>query len=491
MPAATPSSYSITIRLHTSPDYAVVGRVATAIAEQGGIVTAIDIADSRHDSLVVDATCSGFDVNHTDGLVQAVEAIDGVKVHKVSDRTFLLHLGGKIEISSKVALKTRDDLSMAYTPGVGRVSSAIAKHPEDARRLTIKGNTVAVVTDGSAVLGLGNIGPEAAMPVMEGKAALFKQFANIDAWPICLATQDTDEIVKAVEMIAPGFGGINLEDIAAPRCFEIEARLREKLDIPVFHDDQHGTAIVVLAALRNALRVVDKWLEETRIVVSGGGAAGTAIVTLLLAAGAKDVVVYDREGLLSADDDSLSRAKLELAQCTNPRRIRGDLADGLDGADVFIGVSAPNILKAEWIRDQMAEDPIVFALANPDPEIDPGEAAQYAKVVASGRSDYPNQINNVLAFPGVFRGLLDAHAEDITVDMLIRAADAIAGVVKDEEINPSYIIPSVFHADISDAVAVAIAGEGKAATGATGPIQVGSRATASPVDETGTIPQVR
>ncbi|MGO1165387.1 MAG: NAD-dependent malic enzyme [Janibacter sp.] len=491
MAAATPSSYSITIRLHTSPDYAVVGRVATAIAEQGGIVTAIDIADSRHDSLVVDATCSGFDVNHTDDLVEAVEAVEGVKVHKVSDRTFLLHLGGKIEVSSKVSLRTRDDLSMAYTPGVGRVSTAIAKNPEDARRLTVKGNSVAVVTDGSAVLGLGNIGPEAAMPVMEGKAALFKQFANIDAWPICLATQDTDEIVKAVEMIAPGFGGINLEDIAAPRCFEIERRLRDKLDIPVFHDDQHGTAIVVLAALRNALRVVGKWLEQSRIVVSGGGAAGSAIVTLLLAAGAKDVIVYDREGLLSADDESLSPPKLELAQRTNPGRVRGDLPDGLQGADVFIGVSAPDLLKAEWIRDHMAEDPIVFALANPDPEIDPAEAAQYATVVASGRSDYPNQINNVLAFPGVFRGLLDAHAEDITVEMLIRAADAIASVVKDEEINPSYIIPSVFHADVSDAVAVAIAGEGKTSAGATGPIKVGSRATAAPIDETGTLPRVR
>ncbi len=491
MPAATPSSNSVTIRLHTSPDYAVVGRIATAIAEQGGIVTAIDIADSRHDSLVVDATCSGFDVEHTDGLVAAVEAVEGVRVHKVSDRTFLLHLGGKIQVRSKVALRTRDDLSMAYTPGVGRVSSAIAKNPEDARRLTIKGNTVAVVTDGSAVLGLGNIGPEAAMPVMEGKAALFKQFANIDAWPICLATQDTEEIIRAVEMIAPGFGGINLEDIAAPRCFEIEARLRESLDIPVFHDDQHGTAIVVLAALRNALRVVDKWLEEARIVVSGGGAAGSAIVTLLLAAGARDVIVYDREGLLSADDDTLSRAKLELAQRTNPRRVRGDLTDGLDGADVFIGVSAPNILKAEWIRDHMAEDPIVFALANPIPEIDPADAARYAKVVASGRSDYPNQINNVLAFPGVFRGLLDAHAEDITADMLIRAADAIASVVSDEEINPSYIIPSVFHPDVSDAVAVAIAGEGKSSSGSTSPIKVGSRATASPVDETGALPRAR
>ncbi len=491
MAAATPSSYSITVRLHTAPDHAVVGQVATVIAQQGGIVTAIDVADSRHDRLVVDVTCSGIDASHTDQLVAAVEEVEGVKVHKVSDRTFLLHLGGKIEVKSKVPLRTRDDLSMAYTPGVGRVSMAIAKQPEDARRLTIKGNTVAVVTDGSAVLGLGNIGPEAAMPVMEGKAALFKRFADIDAWPICLASQDPDEIVRAVEMIAPGFGGINLEDIAAPQCFEIERRLRESLDIPVFHDDQHGTAIVVLAALRNALRVLGKELDTARLVVSGAGAAGSAIVTLLMAAGAKDVVMYDREGCLSADDDSLPPAKLELAQRTNPRRVRGALTAGLEGADVFIGVSAPGILKAEWIRDHMASDPIVFALANPDPEIDPAEAAQYAAVVASGRSDYPNQINNVLAFPGVFRGLLDAGAEDVTIEMLIRAADAIAGVVTDEELNRSYIIPSVFHADVTDAVAAAIAGDGKTTTGSgaggsDGPAV--TRPAVDPIEEVGTTP---
>ena len=497
-PAATPSSYSITVRLHTSPDHAVVGQVATKIAEQGGIVTAIDVADSRHDRLVVDVTCSGFDSAHSDELVAAVEQVEGVKVHKVSDRTFLLHLGGKIEVRSKVPLRTRDDLSMAYTPGVGRVSSAIAEQPEDARRLTIKGNTVAVVTDGSAVLGLGNIGPEAAMPVMEGKAALFKRFADIDAWPICLASQDPDEIVRAVELIAPGFGGINLEDIAAPQCFEIERRLRESLDIPVFHDDQHGTAIVVLAALRNALRVVDKDLSTARIVVSGAGAAGTAIVTLLMAAGAQDVVMYDREGCLSRDDDSLPPAKAELATWTNPRQVRGDLQAGLDGADVFIGVSAPGILKADWIRDEMAANPIVFALANPDPEIDPGEAAPFAAVVASGRSDYPNQINNVLAFPGVFRGLLDADAEDVTIEMLIRAADAIAGVVTDEELNASFIIPSVFHSDVTDAVATAIAGDGKSASDSGGTprgkgrgsagARVSSPSDADAIEQVGTTP---
>ncbi|WP_340537814.1 NAD-dependent malic enzyme [Nocardioides sp. GXZ039] len=457
---ATTSSYSITMRLHTAPDHAVVGAVATSIAEAGGIVTAIDVAESSNTRLVLDVTCSAADADHAHELEQAVDAIDGVEVYKVSDRTFLLHIGGKIEVASKVPLRNRDDLSMAYTPGVGRVSMALAENPDDVSRLTIKGNSVAVVTDGSAVLGLGNIGPGAALPVMEGKAALFKRFADIDAWPICLASQDTDEIVRAVELIAPGFGGINLEDIAAPRCFEIERRLRESLDIPVFHDDQHGTAIVVLAALMNALRVVGKDLESARVVVAGAGAAGTAIVTLLLAAGVTDVVVYDRVGCLVPGMKGLSPAQEELAAATNPRGITGDLHDALSadgGADVFVGVSAPGILDPEWIKD-MATDPVVFALANPDPEVDPGEAGKYAAVVASGRSDYPNQINNVLAFPGVFRGLLDARASEITVEMLLRAAQAIAGVVKDDELNPSFIIPTVFHPDVPKAVAAAVRG---------------------------------
>jgi malate dehydrogenase (oxaloacetate-decarboxylating) len=455
--SATPSSYSITMRLHTAPDHGVVGAVATAIATAGGIVTAIDVADSSHERLVVDVTCSAADADHAEVLVAAAREVDGVEVHKVSDRTFLLHIGGKIEVRSKVPLRTRDDLSMAYTPGVGRVSMALAKNPEDVSRLTIKGNSVAVVTDGSAVLGLGNIGPGAALPVMEGKAALFKRFADIDAWPICLATQDTDEIVKTVEMIAPGFGGINLEDIAAPRCFEVERRLRESLDIPVFHDDQHGTAIVVLAALTNALRCVDKKLPDVRIVVSGAGAAGSAIVTLLLAGGAGDVVVCDLHGILSADDDGLSPAMAELASRTNASRLRGDLHDALRGSDVFIGVSAPGILPAEWIAD-MADRAVVFALANPDPEVDPADAERYAAVVASGRSDFPNQINNVLAFPGVFRGLLDARATEITTEMLLKAAEAIAHVVNDDELNPNFIIPTVFHPDVPKAVAAAIRG---------------------------------
>ncbi len=455
--AATASSYSITMRLHTAPDHGVVGAVATAISAAGGIVTAIDVADSSHARLVVDVTCSASDAEHAQLLEAAAESVEGVAVHRISDRTFLLHIGGKIEVTSKVPLRNRDDLSMAYTPGVGRVSLALAENPGDVPRLTIKGNSVAVVTDGSAVLGLGNVGPGAALPVMEGKAALFKRFADIDAWPICLASQDTEEIVRAVEMIAPGFGGINLEDIAAPRCFEIERRLRESLDIPVFHDDQHGTAIVVLAALTNALRVVKKDIADVRIAVSGGGAAGTAIVTLLLAAGAPDIVVWDREGCLSRDDETLPPAKRELASMTNPRRVRGDLRAALDGADVFIGVSGPNLLKAEWIQD-MAEQPVVFALANPDPEVDPVEAQKYAAVVASGRSDYPNQINNVLAFPGVFRGLLDARASEITLDMLLRAAEAIALVVKDDELNPAFIIPTVFHPDVQRKVAAAVRG---------------------------------
>jgi len=452
---ATTGSYSITVRVHTGTDPAVIGTLATAVSNSGGITTALDIVESRHDRLVIDLTCSASNGDHANEVVDAIGEVPGVTVHKVSDRTFLLHIGGKISVEPTVALRTRDDLSMAYTPGVGRVSMAIAEHPEDVSRLTIKGNCVAVVTDGSAVLGLGNIGPAAAMPVMEGKAALFKRFAGIDAWPICLDTQDVDEIVRTVQIISPGFGGINLEDIAAPRCFEVEAKLRELLDIPVFHDDQHGTAIVVLAALRNALRCIEMSIERARIVVSGAGAAGSAIVHLLLAAGAQDVVCWDREGILNRDDTSLPPAKLALARQTNPRGLTGTLHDAVRGADVFIGVSAPNVLRPEWI-DDMAEKRIVFALANPDPEVDIAEASKRATVVASGRSDYPNQINNVLAFPGVFRGLLDARASQVTTEMLLRAADAIASVVTTEQLNPNYIVPSVFDPDIAKTVAAAI-----------------------------------
>jgi malate dehydrogenase (oxaloacetate-decarboxylating) len=454
-PVPTSASYSITVRLYAVPDSSVVGRLATAVSESGGLVTAIDVSESRHDRITIDMTCSAVNGEHSEQIVAALRALDGVEVHRVSDRTFLLHLGGKISVESRVPLKTRDDLSMAYTPGVGRVSLALAEHPEDVSKLTIKGNSVAVVTDGSAVLGLGNIGPGAALPVMEGKAALFKRFANIDAWPICLDTQDVDLIVQTVRLIAPGFGGINLEDISAPRCFEIEARLRAELDIPVFHDDQHGTAIVVVAALTNALRCVRKSIGSVRVVVSGGGAAGTAIVDLLLAAGVRHVLVWDREGILSPTDVSLNEAKLALASRTNPEGVVGDLHDALRGADVFIGVSAPGVLPAEWIGD-MALDPVVFALANPDPETNVDAARKYATILATGRSDYPNQINNVLAFPGVFRGLLDAQAGQITTEMLLRAAAALAHCVSDEQLNPAYIVPSVFDPSVPIAVAAAV-----------------------------------
>ncbi len=462
----TSASYSITVRLTADGDPASIGRIATAVGSAGGAVTAIDVVDSRSDGLTVDVTCSAADAAHSEEMVGALRNVEGVTVRKVSDRTFLLHLGGKLEIASKVPLKTRDDLSMAYTPGVARVCLALAEHPEDVRRLTIKGNTVAVVTDGSAVLGLGDIGPGASMPVMEGKAALFKRFADIDAWPIALDTQDVDEIVRTVELIAPGFGGINLEDISAPRCFEIEKRLRAKLDIPVFHDDQHGTAIVVLAALRNALRVVEKQIEDVHVVVAGGGAAGTAIVSLLLEAGARNVLVWDREGILSPDDERLSPAKLDLAQRTNAECRRGELPDALVGADVFIGVSAANVLPVEALAG-MNDRAVVLPMANPTPDVDPVKARQYAEIVASGRSDLPNQINNVLAFPGVFRGLLDARATEISPGMLLAAADALATVVRHDQLNANFIIPSVFDPAVTTAVAAAVADQARQEPGAT------------------------
>jgi malate dehydrogenase (oxaloacetate-decarboxylating) len=432
-----------------------VGELATAVGRAGGLVTAIDVTESRTDRITVDVSCSAVNGDHAAEIVEAMRNVAGVTVHRVSDRTFLLHLGGKISVESKVPLRTRDDLSMAYTPGVGRVALALAQHPEDVVKLTVKGNAVAVVTDGSAVLGLGNIGPGAALPVMEGKCALFKRFGDIDAWPICLDTQDTDEIVQVVKAISPGFGGINLEDISAPRCFEIEARLRESLDIPVFHDDQHGTAIVVSAALTNALRCVSKSLTTARIVVAGGGAAGTAIVTLLLAAGASHVLVWDREGILAPGDPRLNEAKRDLARRTNAAGVTGDLHDALRGADVFIGVSGPGVLDAAWVAD-MAPDPVIFALANPDPEVDVDAAQRYAAVMATGRSDYPNQINNVLAFPGVFRGLLDARAREVTIPMLLSASAALAQCVSDDQLNATYIVPSVFDPAVPKAVAAAV-----------------------------------
>ena len=450
-------SYSITVRLEVASRGRAVSEITRAVEQSGGVVTALDVTAGRNDRLRVDVTCAARDTDHAEAIVTTLGGIDGVTVHKVSDRTFLLHLGGKIEMRSKVPLRNRDDLSMAYTPGVGRVAMAIAANREDARRLTIKRNSVAVVTDGSAVLGLGNIGPYAALPVMEGKAALFKRFADIDAWPICLDSQDTDEIVRAVQLIAPGFGGINLEDISAPRCFEVERRLRGLLDIPVFHDDQHGTAIVVMAALTNALRVVGKKLSEVRIAMAGAGAAGTAVLKLLLGAGANaaDVVVCDDKGSVHLGRPGLDESLRWIAENTNSGGYAGNLAGAVRDADVFIGLSAPGILSGADIA-AMAANAIVFALANPDPEVDPEAAMEYAAVVATGRSDYPNQINNVLAFPGVFRGLLDAQSRIVTDGMLIAAAQALADVVSPDEIGPHYIIPSVFHPDVASSVAVAV-----------------------------------
>src|SRR3954466_15172539 len=403
----------------------------------GGSLTALDVLESRPNLIVVDVTCDTTDAAHADEVTRSIEELPGVSVRKVSDRTFLLHLGGKIEVVPKVPLKHRDDLSRAYTPGVARVCLAIAENPADARRLTIKRNTVAVVTDGTAVLGLGNIGPAAALPVMEGKAALFKKFGGVDAWPVCLDTTDTEEIIRTVQLIAPVYGGINLEDIAAPRCFEIEARLRDLLDIPVFHDDQHGTAIVVVAALRNALRVVDKDIKNCKIVVCGAGAAGSAIIRLLLQQTPGDVIAVDVDGIVHRDRENMDVNLKSIAERTNKKNMKGRLHDALVEADVFIGVSAPNLFGAEQVAT-MNSDAIVFALANPDPEIDPMEAQKHAAVVATGRSDFPNQINNVLAFPGVFRGLLDAQATAITDEMLTAAALAIADVVAPDQLNASY-----------------------------------------------------
>ncbi|MCE7009085.1 NAD-dependent malic enzyme [Kibdelosporangium philippinense] len=454
MPVPGPG-YSITIRVEAPPSASAAGDLTSAVGRAGGVITAFDVVESHADRVVVDITCNATSAEHANEITDALGELPGVVVRKVSDRTFLIHLGGKLEVHSKVALRNRDDLSRAYTPGVARVCMAIAKNPEDARRLTIKRNTVAVVTDGSAVLGLGNIGPAAALPVMEGKAVLFKKFADVDAWPIVLDTQDTDEIIRTVELIAPAYAGINLEDIAAPRCFEIEARLREKLDIPVFHDDQHGTAIVVVAALRNALKVVGKSLDQCKVVVCGVGAAGSAIIRLLKHRAPADIIAVDINGIVHAERGDLDSNLEQIAATTNKDGVSGTLHDALVGADVFIGVSAPNLFGAEQVKT-MAKDAVVFALANPDPEIDPIEAQQYAAVVATGRSDYPNQINNVLAFPGVFRGLLDAHARTITDEMLLAAADAIADVSNGERINASFIVPSVFDAAVAPAVAEAV-----------------------------------
>ncbi len=458
--ASTSPGYGITIRVEGPPSAQPVAEVTTAITAAGAAITALDVVESFLDHVVIDVTCDAIDAEHAEAITASIASHPDLIVRKVSDRTFLLHLGGKIEIQSKVPLKTRDDLSRAYTPGVARISQAIAADKSDARRLTIKRNTVAVVTDGSAVLGLGNIGPEAALPVMEGKAALFKRFADVDAWPVCLDTQDVDEIVRTVQIIAPVYGGINLEDISAPRCFEIERRLRDLLDIPVFHDDQHGTAIVVLAALTNALKFVKKDLATVRIVMSGAGAAGTAIARLLVASGAKNIIGYDKDGLVSEHKAGDEEMRNWFVDNCSPGDFKGEISEAMVGADIFIGVSAPNVLKESDIA-AMAPGAIVFALANPDPEIDPTIARKYAAVVATGRSDQPNQINNVLAFPGIFRGLLDGRITKITDAMLVAAADAISSCVSSEQLNANFIVPSVFDTQVVSKVAEAVKLAGK------------------------------
>ena len=453
--ASTSPGYGITIRVEGSPDANPVALATTVITGAGATITALDVVESLLEKVVIDITCDTIDAEHAEQITAAISKNSELTVRKVSDRTFLLHLGGKIEIASKVPLKTRDDLSRAYTPGVARICQAIVADPADARRLTIKRNTVAVVTDGSAVLGLGNIGPAAALPVMEGKAALFKRFADVDAWPVCLDTQDVDEIVRTVQLIAPVYGGINLEDISAPRCFEVEARLRELLDIPVFHDDQHGTAIVVLAALRNALKLVKKDLKSAKIVLSGVGAAGNAIARLLTLDGASNIIGFNHHGVIHNDMKSDDSMQQWFINNSNPTNFTGTISEAMIGADIFIGVSAPNVLTESDVAS-MAKGSIVFALANPDPEIDPVIARKYATVVATGRSDQPNQINNVLAFPGIFRGLLDANAHKISDQMLLAAAAAISECVSPEQLNTSFIVPSVFDPNVVKAVAAAV-----------------------------------
>jgi malate dehydrogenase (oxaloacetate-decarboxylating) len=453
--ASTSPGYGITIRVEGSPNTNPVALATTVITGAGATITALDVVESLLEKVVIDITCDTIDAEHAEQITAAISLNSELTVRKVSDRTFLLHLGGKIEIASKVPLKTRDDLSRAYTPGVARICQAIVADPSDARRLTIKRNTVAVVTDGSAVLGLGNIGPAAALPVMEGKAALFKRFADVDAWPVCLDTQDVDEIVRTVQLIAPVYGGINLEDISAPRCFEVEARLRELLDIPVFHDDQHGTAIVVLAALRNALKLVKKDLKSVKIVLSGVGAAGNAIARLLTLDGASNIIGFNINGVIHHEMQSDDGMQQWFIEHSNPHGFKGSIGEAMVGADIFIGVSAPNVLTEADVAS-MAKGSIVFALANPDPEIDPVIARKYATVVATGRSDQPNQINNVLAFPGIFRGLLDANANKISDQMLLAAAAAISECVSPDQLNTSFIVPSVFDPNVVKAVAAAV-----------------------------------
>ncbi len=454
---APSASYSQTVRLEISDRPGMLGKVTSAIGKAGGNIGAIDLVEVTKDKKIRDITFKASDDRHGEQIVDQIRAVHGVRVVNVSDRTFLMHLGGKIEVKGKVSVKNRDDLSMAYTPGVARVCMAIHHDPEKAYALTIKQNTVAVVTDGSAVLGLGDIGPNGAQPVMEGKALIFKDFAGVDAFPICLATKDVDEIVMIVKAIAPVFGGINLEDISAPRCFEIEERLQRDLDIPVFHDDQHGTAVVVLAALSNALKVVKKRLADARIVFTGAGASGIATAKLLMKAGAKQIIGCDRAGAIyKGRKENMNSMKEWFAEHTNPRRLRGSAGDALAGADVFIGLSGPGVVSLKDIK-AMNRDPIVFAMANPIPEILPEEVGAHVRVMATGRSDYPNQINNSCCFPGFFRGMLDVRARRVNDEMKLAAAQAIAGIVAKSELSEEYITPSMFDARLVPAVSTAVA----------------------------------
>jgi malate dehydrogenase (oxaloacetate-decarboxylating) len=456
-PRVHPSaSYSFTMRLRMSQQGSAFARVAQAIADVAAQLGAIDLVRVESDQVVRDVTVAAGDSGHAESVVQAVQALEGVRVVSVSDRTFLMHKGGKIEVRGKLPLKTRDDLSMAYTPGVARVSMAIHEDVTKAWALTIKGSTVAVVSDGSAVLGLGDIGPEAAMPVMEGKALLFKEFGGVDAFPLCLATKDVGAIIEFVKAVAPTFGGINLEDISAPRCFEIERRLRAELDIPVFHDDQHGTAIVALGALLNALRIVGKRIEDITVVVVGAGAAGVACAEILLAQRAGDVIVCNRRGALYRGMDGLDDERARLAERTNKHGVRGTADEVLAGADVLLGVSGPGAVSVSAIR-RMGSDAIVFAMANPVPEVQPEAVRAEVAIIATGRSDYPNQINNVLAFPGVFKGALEVRATTIDENMKLAAAHAIADVIPENELLPDYIVPSVFNRQVAESVTHAVA----------------------------------
>jgi malate dehydrogenase (oxaloacetate-decarboxylating) len=474
--SAPSAQFSLTLRVEFDRRPGMLGLVAGAIGDAGGSIGDIETVELGDVKAIREITVDATDAEHGEVIAAAVDAIDGASLLETTDRTFELHRGGKLFTGLKTGIRTRDDLSMAYTPGVARVCSAIEADPEKAFEFTMKRNTVAVVTDGTAVLGLGDIGPEAALPVMEGKAVLFKEFADVDAFPICLDTKDTDEIVRSVRLLAPCFGGINLEDISSPRCFEIESRLIDELDIPVFHDDQHGTAIVVLAALLNACRLTDRAIEDVKVAMIGAGAAGVAVAKILMSEGVSQIVSCDRRGSIhSAREDyldgSMNTPKIWLAENTNLEQTDGAIADALEGADVFIGLSGPGLVSAEDLG-RMAPDAIVFAMANPNPEVRPEDAAPYVRVMATGRSDYPNQINNVLAFPGVFRGALDVRAAQITEEMKLAAAHGIAGVVREDELDEDNIIPTVFNREVSHAVAEAVSREAMRSGVARGPRQL-------------------